>query len=98
MGLVKEISLSNHLVVEIWDHSRAIAADTTKVELSIKINVVVNKDYFDNPKHFDIVTRVFGQEISYEYKKERTFVHREDKEKVFSELLNDLTESTLPYI
>jgi len=98
MGLVKAIPLSNHLVVEIWDHSRAIATDTTKVELSIKINVAVNKEYFDNPKHFDIVLRVFGQEISYEYKKERTFVDRNDKEKVFNELLNDFTKSTLPYI
>jgi hypothetical protein len=98
MGFVKEIPLSNHLVVEIWDHSRAIATDTTKVELAIKINVAVKNEYFDNPEHFDIVTRVFGKEISYEYKKERTFVHREEKEKIFNELLDDFTESTLPYI
>jgi hypothetical protein len=98
MGLVKEIPLSNHLVVEVWDHSRAIATDTTKVELAIKINVIVKNEYFDNPEHFDMVTRIFGKEISYEYKKERTFVHREEKEKIFSELLDDFIISTIPYI
>jgi hypothetical protein len=98
MGLVKEIPLSNHLVVEIWDHSRAIAIDTTKVELAIKINVAVKNEYFDNPEDFDTVTRVFGKEIFFEYEKERTFVHREEKEKIFNELLEDFTKSTLPYI
>jgi hypothetical protein len=98
MGLVKEILLSNNLAVEIWDNSRAIATDTTKVELAIKIKVAVKNEYFDNSGHFDMVTRVFGKEIFYEYKKERTFVDTEEKEKIFNELLEDFTNSTLPYI
>ncbi|MEA3471628.1 MAG: hypothetical protein U9R24_07910 [Thermodesulfobacteriota bacterium] len=98
MGLVKEIPLLNNLVVEVWDHSREIATDTTKVELVIKIKVAVKNEYFDNPEHLDMVTRIFGKEIFYEYKKERTFVNREEKEKIFNELLDDFTKSTLPYI
>lgn len=98
MGLVREIDLSNDLVVEVWDNSRAIAADTTKVELAIKITVDVKNEYFDNPDHFDLVIRVFGKEIIYEYIKERTFVNREEKEEVFNELLSDFIQSTLPYI
>ncbi len=98
MDLVKEMPLSNHLVVEVWDYSRPIATDTTKVELAIKIKVDVKKEYFANPGDFDLVTRVFGKEISYEYIKERTFVDREEKETIFNELLDDFTNSTLPYI
>ena len=43
MDLVKEMPLSNHLVVEVWDYSRPIATDTTKVELAIKIKVDVKR-------------------------------------------------------
>lgn len=98
MGLVKEIPLSNNLVVEMWDHSRAITTDTTKVELAIKIKVAVKKEYFDNPGHFEMVTKAFGKEIVYEYRKGRTFVNRNEKEMVFNALLEDFTQSTLPYL
>ncbi|TFG38273.1 MAG: hypothetical protein E4H39_00730 [Syntrophobacterales bacterium] len=98
MGLVKEIPLSNKLVLEVWDHSRIIAADTTKVELSLKIKVAVKEEYFDNPGHFEMVTKAFGEEIVYEYRKERSFVNNNKKETIFNELLEDFTQSTLPYL
>jgi hypothetical protein len=95
MGLVKEILLSNNLAVEIWDNSRAIATDTTKVELAIKIKVAVKNEYFDNSGHFDMVTRVFGKEIFYEYKKERTFVDTEEKEKILQIALSPISKNPI---
>jgi len=98
MNLVEEMSLPNNLVVEIWDKSREIAADTTQVKLIVKIKVEMKEEYFSDPEHFDQVMKVFGPEIYYEYEKERTFVNKEDKEKVFNELSDAFKKDTLPYI
>ncbi len=98
MNLVEEMPLPNNLVVEIWDKSREIAADTTQVKLIVKIKVEMKKEYFSDPEHFDQVMKVFGPEIYYEYEKERTFVNKEDKEKVFNELSDAFKKDTLPYI
>lgn len=98
MNLIEEMPLTNNLVVEVWDKSREIAADTTLVKLIIKIKVEMKEEYFGDPEHFDQVMKVFGPEIYYEYKKERTFVNNEDKEKVFNELSDAFKRDTLPYI
>ena len=98
MNLVKETTLSNNLILQVWDGSRAIASDTTKVELRVMINVAVKKEYFSDPADFQQVVAVFGQEISYEYTKERTFVSTPDSKRVFDELLEDFRRDSLPYI
>ncbi len=98
MNLVEEIALPNNLVIQVRDKSRVIASDTTKVELSIVIDVAVKKEYFSDPAHFQQVVAVFGPEISYEYTKERTFVNTPDSKKIFGELLGDFRRDSLPYI
>ena len=98
MNLVEETALSNNLIMQVWDGSRAIASDTTKVELRIVIDVTVKEEYFSDPAHFQQVIAVFGQEISYEYTKERTFVDTTNRERVSNELLDDFRRDSLPYI
>jgi len=98
MNLVEEITLSNNLIMQVWDGSRAIASDTTKVELRIVIDIAVRKEYFNDPEHLQQVAAVFGPEISYEYTKERTFVDTTNREMVFNELLEDFRKDSLPYI
>ncbi|MBW2544418.1 MAG: hypothetical protein JRD43_02880 [Deltaproteobacteria bacterium] len=98
MNLAEETALSNNLIMQVWDGSRAIASDTTKVELRVMINVEVREEYFSDPADFRQVVTVFGQEISYEYTKERTFVSTPDSKRVFNELLEDFRRDSLPYI
>ncbi|MCD6487285.1 MAG: hypothetical protein J7K35_08165 [Syntrophobacterales bacterium] len=98
MNLVEKIDLPNNLVLQVWDKSRAIASDTTKIELRIVIDVEVKEEYFSDPEHFKQVVTVFGQEISYEYAKERTFVSASDSKRVFDELLDDFMRNSFPYI
>ncbi|MBW2630624.1 MAG: hypothetical protein JRC90_02485 [Deltaproteobacteria bacterium] len=98
MNLVEKIDLPNNLILQVWDKSRAIASDTTKVELRIVIDVAVKKEYFSDPAYFQQIVAVFGQEISYEYTKERTFVDTRNGGKVFNELLDDFRKDSLPYI
>jgi hypothetical protein len=98
MKLVEEIPLANGLKVEVWDKSISIAADTTKVELLIRSKVELRSSYFTKPEHFELVRKVLGPEIFFEYKKERPFVNNKKKDAVFQELLDAFKKDSLPYL
>ena len=98
MKLIEEIPLANGLKVEVWDKSISIAADTTKVELFIRIKVELRSSYFTKPEHIELVRKVHGPEIFFEYKKERPFVNKKKKDEVFQELLDAFKKDSLPYL
>jgi len=98
MNLLEEKTLPNGLVMQVWDKSRTIASDTTKVELRITIPVTVTEEQFGDPEQFQRVVEVFGPEIVYEYSKERTFVRTPDSTAVFGKLLEDFRKDSLPYL
>jgi len=96
--LVEEITLPNGLVMNIWDASRVIAADTTSVILLVTIKMELKPDYFLEADHYKLTTAVFGQEMLYEYRKERTFVKNDGTESVFRELMETFKTDALPYL
>jgi hypothetical protein len=98
MKLYERNVMENGLVLEIWDESRKIAADTVKVTLAARVKVEVKMEYFTNPDHYQTVLKVFGPEIIFEQKKERAFVNISQGEEVFSNLVAEFKESALKYI
>jgi len=98
MKLVEEISLPNGLVAEIWDQSREIAADTTKVTLLVRIKLTLKKEYFSNPGQLRITQRIVGPDIYYELKKERTFVSNTEVGHVFKGFVEEFKRDVLPYL
>lgn len=98
MRLHEKIRLPNELTLEIWDYSRQIAADTTKVELVAQIEVEFRPEYFQKREQFEKLVRTLGPKGIYEYRKVRTFVSNSEREKVFAELLKNFRENTLPYL
>lgn len=98
MELMEEIPLPNGLTMRVWDGSRAIASDTTKVTLRITVPVTVMEEYFSDPGEFEQFVAVFGPEIAYEYTKERTFVGTARSGKVSKGLLEDFKRDSLPYL
>ena len=98
MTLIEEIRLPNGLVAEIWDDSRLIAADTTTVVLVVKIPVVLQEEYFEDPENCRKTAKVFGSPIVYEYRNERTFVHVGEREALFNEFLASFKKDVLPYV
>ena len=98
MRLVEEIQMTNGLVAEIWDQSRTIAVDTTKVTLLVRIKVILRPDFFPDPEQFRITTEVFGPEVSYEFKKERTFVPKAETWYVFKIFTDEFKRDLLPYL
>ena len=98
MILVEEIPMPNGLIVEIWDKSVSIAADTTKVALLIRIRVELQPSYFTKPDHYELVRKIMGPEIFFEQKRERAFVRDKEKDVVFQELLDNFKKTSLPYL
>ena len=96
--LIEEIPLPNGLNVEVWDTSIPIASNTTKVELLIRIRIELQPSYFIKPEHFEIVRKIMGPEIFYEYKKQRPFVNNKEKDAVFRELVDTFKQDSLPYL
>ncbi len=96
--LLEEIALPNGLTLNIWDASRVIAADTTSVILIVTIQMELKADYFPDGDHYRLTTSVFGKEMPYEYRKERTFVKNEEAPAVFQELLETFKTDALPYL
>jgi hypothetical protein len=97
MKLVEAIHVPDHLTVEVWDKSQLIAANTTKVDLSIKMKFDIIPAYFDKIEHFEQVKEVFGAQISYEYRMGRSFVKSDEKEAVVGQLLESFKKNSLPY-
>jgi hypothetical protein len=98
MELIETIPLPNNLTVEVWDQSRPIASDTTKVDIFIRMEVDLNPAYFNRPEHFEKVKQVFGSQIFFEYRMERAFINNRGKDTVIQEFLESFKKDTLPYL
>ena len=98
MKLLEEIKLGNGLTLKIFDLSRAIAAKTVKVELSMRIKINLEKSYFAEACDYEQVKNIFGEELTYDHKAERIIVSKENEDTVREELINTFKNNLLNYI
>jgi hypothetical protein len=98
MELLEQIKLGNGLTLKIFDLSRAIAAKTVKVELSMQIKINLEKSYFATADDYDQVKNIFGEELTYDHKTERTIVTKENEDAVREELINTFKNNLLNYL
>jgi len=98
MELLEEIKLSNGLTLHIFDLSRAIAADTVKVELSMQIKINLETSFFTDASDYDQVKNIFGEELTYTHKAERMIVPRENENDVREELISTFKNNLLNYL
>jgi hypothetical protein len=98
MELLEQIKLDNGLTLKIFDLSRAIAAKTVKVELSMQIKINLEKSYFATADDYDQVRNIFGEELAYDHKTERTIVTKENEDAVREELINTFKNNLLNYL
>ncbi|MBN1470546.1 MAG: hypothetical protein JW925_02105, partial [Syntrophaceae bacterium] len=63
MKLIEEIKLKNGLDLKIFDLSRAIAADTVKVEISFQTKISLQESYFTNTEDYAQVKNIMGDEL-----------------------------------
>ena len=98
MKLIEEIYLANGLKLNIFDLSRPIAADTVKVEISVQSKIDLKESYFPDSRDYHQVKIIFGDNFSYEYKLERSFVAKENQEAIREELLCTFKSNSLHYL
>lgn len=98
MILIEEIILANGLHLNIFDCSREIAADTVKVEVVFKADIALRESYFSAADDCRLVRDIFGDQLTYEYKMERTFVPGENKQAIRDELINTFKSNSLGYV
>jgi hypothetical protein len=97
MSLIEKIVLPNDLVVEVWDQSRTIAADTARVVLLIKMKVDLTPSCFDNMDQFEMIKDALGTPIFYERRLEKPFVKHDKKDAARENLLESFKKISLPY-
>ncbi|HQH16221.1 MAG TPA: hypothetical protein PKZ86_03720, partial [Smithella sp.] len=98
MRLIEAITLPNGLILEIFDLSRSIAADTVKVEISFQTKISLKESFFINAEDYLQVRNVMGDELSYEHTLERTFVSKDNEDSVRIELINTFKNNSLDYL
>lgn len=98
MKRIETLHLSNGLVLTVNDLSRRIAADTVKVELSFQMKVNVEPSFFASPDDHRQLTGIFGDELTYEHKLERTFVAEAEESATRADLLETFKKNSLGYL
>ena len=100
LKIVEKIDLPNNLVLEFYDYSRQVAGDRWFVGLLVRIPIEISEeDFADRPKElYKDFLKEQGPVINFEMKKERNFIDEKEKDQVFSQMLNELKESSLSYM
>ena len=98
MEPIERLALANGLTMEIHDKSRAVAEDTFRVTLIIRIPVEVRPDYFADREGYELTRRVFGPVVVFEYRKDKNFVPSGSRHAAFQELFNDFKSAALEYV
>ena len=98
MKLIEEINLANGLKLKIFDLSRSVAADTTKVEISFQTKIDLKESYFASPQDYAQVKNIMGDVLTYENKRVRSFVYDKDRDSVREDLINTFKNNSLDYV
>jgi len=98
MKLIEEIKLDNGLKLEIFDLTRAIAADTVKVEISFQTKIFLKESFFTSDQDYLHIKNIMGDELTYEHKLERSFVSKNDENSIRNELIKTFKNNSLSYL
>jgi hypothetical protein len=98
MKLIEEINLANGLKLKIFDLSRPVAADTTKVEISFQTEIDLKESYFASLQDYAQVKNIMGDVLTYENKRVRSFVYDKDRDSVREDLINTFKNNSLDYV
>ena len=98
MEPTEQIRMPNGLTAEVYDLSRQIAADTTRVEIIIRIGMALRPDDFAETSQYEQTCAAFGPEIFFEHRMVKSFVNNEGKEAAFHTLLEIFKRDALPYL
>jgi len=100
--LIKTLDLENGLQLKVYDGSRELVGDRWLVSLIVRMDVPVTEALKKNSRepmeNIDEIKDMLGDSVLYEKKREKIFVDKTEKEKVFKELCDMFLNSSLNYL
>ncbi len=96
--LVEKISLSNGLILEIWDYSRKLAGDRWLVGFLAQVGVEPEASHFSSPYYYEKFKEETDGKVYYRYRKERTFVPEDRVGELFKGMKESFLTAVKPYL
>lgn len=100
--IIEKHKLPNGLTLEFHDFSRNVAADRWLVGFIARVPIKVQRKDFNQFENPDTVYEKFlnenGETINFDLKRERNFIDANEKDEIFSQLLNKLKDNMLGYM
>ena len=100
--LIKTLDLENGLQLNVYDASRELVGDRWLVSLIVRMDVPVTetleKDSRQPIGNINEIKDILGDSVLFEKKREKNFVDKAAKEKVFKELCDMFLNSSLNYL
>jgi hypothetical protein len=99
---VKSIPLAKDLTLELLDLTKEISADACRVSMLARLVIPVKASLFSEETlkkiPLETILNKIGPTTTFEHRKERNFIMAEDKNKVFSHLVDTFMETLMPYV
>jgi hypothetical protein len=100
--LIKTLDLENGLQLNVYDASRKLVGDRWLVSLIVRMDVPVTgalkANSLESMENIDEIKDMLGDSVLYEKKREKIFVDKTEKERVFKELCDMFLNSSLNYL
>ena len=99
---LESYELPNGLSADVYDFSRKVAGDRWLVGLTVKIEIEVSDQDFEQFEDGEELCRKFreehGDSVTFELRKERNFIDQREKDEIFAGLLNSIKQNVLKYM
>lgn len=99
--IIKTLALENGHTLEILDRSKKIGEDAWQVTLTARMAVPVQAGLFAetvNAPSLEEIHRKIGTTATFTHDEERNFIMDADKEAVFSQLMDTVLGTLMPYV
>jgi len=97
---IKNVTLENGLILELFDGSKKIAGGRWYVALISRIRIPVKAEWFsDNQLLINIDNAIFtlGPEVIFEQKRDRNFIEDKEKENLLKNMADELLAGSFSY-
>ncbi|GAB6904472.1 hypothetical protein DESC_720404 [Desulfosarcina cetonica] len=97
----RSLPLNTGLILNYFDQSKKIAADSWYVCIWVEIEIPVNKKWFGNyhldDMKFDKIRQALGDRVCFRHKNERNFVSNHDKERIVNDICDRVAKMGTTY-
>lgn len=98
MNIIKKYTLSNGLIIDVFDKTFCYFGEYFTVVLDFFSEIAVKEEYFGNSLEFDTASKLLGKKQNYIRTIKREGVYQTEIDKIKSELIHYFEEHSLDYL